>query len=264
MTSQKQAQRKSVKSKAKGSKKGSSGRARTRDAHQPKKRRWLRIVIGILVAALVIVFAAFSWDRWFRFDDAADIQGSWQAAGQVAAVEIDGEQMHLTDEVAYQYTLDTGAKTIEFSFGKLTGSGTYRFSDDRRTLTVVEGGSVNLVREFFLLFGFDIAAGDDEGKPTTVFTKKDVGEPALPSQDQSASGAAEDGVSGGGDPAGTDSPDGSAEGTVGGDGDEPAPVPDGGEEGGADAGEGGSGSDASAQGGDGMLFDTINDRGAAS
>ena len=262
MAAQKRAQRKSVKGEAKSSKKSSSSRTRAKNAPQPKKRRWLRVVVTVLIAAVVIVVAAFSWDRWFRFDDAADIQGSWQASGQAALVEIDDELMHLTDEVAYRYVLDTGAKTIEFSFGKLTGSGTYRFSDDRQTLTIVEGGSSNIFREFFLLFGLDIAAGDDADKPTTVFSKKAGvadAEPSSPADDQSDGRTPGDGPSSEGSASDGSESDGSADDAGG----EAQPAPS--DEANGDAGEGEGGSDGGAdpRDGDGMLFDTINDRGAS-
>lgn len=252
MAAKQPAKRKSVKGEAKSPKKNSSGKVRAKSRKQPKKHRWLRILIGAIVAIVIIVAAAFSWDRWLRFDDATDIQGSWQAAGQAAVVEIDGQQLHLTDEVSYDYTLDTFGKTIKFSFGKLSGEGTYRFSADRQTLTIVEGGTVNIFREFFLMFGLDIGEGDDAGKPTTVFTKYSEALPAAPQEsgeDQAseADPVQEPDVAAEGDQAQGVSEDGS-----GGDG-ESEPSPD----------------DSSAAGTDrqsvgGTLFDTINDRGVSS
>ncbi len=56
-----------------------------------------------------------------------------------ATVVIDGESIHLTDDVAYPYALDTGAKTIEYAFGNAAGSGRYRFSLDRSQLVIMDG-----------------------------------------------------------------------------------------------------------------------------
>lgn len=270
MAVQKPGKRRSVKgeskSSKKGSKKGSTSRARTnaseaKKGKQPKKHRWLHVVVAAAIVVIAVILAAFSWDRWFRFDDAADIQGSWQAAGQAAVVKIDGTQMHLTDEVAYDYVLDTGAKTIEFSFGKLAGSGTYRFSEDRTTLTIVEGAGPNIVRDFFLMFGFDIGAGEDADKPTTVFVKAADG--AAPDSSETVEGQV--GESG----SDTDADAGAGAGGV------QDEVPDGGGQSGAgveDAvgnGEGtepnlGEAPDAGASEGDaGMLSGPINDRGVA-
>lgn len=274
MAVQQSGKRRSVKgeskSSKKNSKKGSPSRARAnasevKKGKQPKKHRWLHVVIAAIVVVVVVVLAAFSWDRWFRFDDAADIQGSWQAAGQAAVVEIDGEQMHLTDEVAYDYVLDTGAKTIEFSFGKLAGSGTYRFSEDRATLTIIEGAGPNIVRDFFLMFGLDIGAGEDADKPTTVFVRaSDGAAPELPEQNEGQADA-------GDSAADADAAADAGAGTGTGQGE----APNDGESSGAgvgdavDNGEGtepnpGESPDAGASEGDvGMLSGPINDRGVA-
>ena len=272
MAAKQSAQRKSVKgaprsSKAKSPKAASSGRTRKKDAKQPKKHRWLRVAIGLLVAAVLVVVAAFSWNRWLRFDDAADFQGNWQASGQAAVVVIDGKQMHLTDEVAYDYTLDTWAKTIDFSFGKLSGSGTYRFSDDRRTRTIIEGGNSDLLRDFLRMFGLDIGAENESDLPATTFAKaaddaatlgSETGEPAGENPDGDASS---DGDSAGADAGGPS--DGGGTDGEGADGGESAP------EDGSDAGSSGGADDAasgdgSGSGGGAILFDEINDRGVSS
>lgn len=262
MAAKQTAKRKSVKgeprsAKTSGSKASSAGKGRKSNAKQPKKRRWLRVAAILLVVAIVAILAAFSWDRWFRFDDAADVQGSWQASGQAAVVVIDGEQMHLTDEVAYEYALDTGAKTIEFSFGKLTGSGTYRFSGDRQTLTIVEGGSSDVVRDFLRFFGLDIGAESEADLPTTVFEKVASGSAAGGDADDDKPA---DGQAGEGSPDGL--PDATGDAADAGDGDEDA--------GGSASGDAPSGdaSGGDAEGGnpaadDGMLFDSLNDRGVS-
>lgn len=286
MAADRSAKRKSVKgeartSKTKGSKAGSPGRANKKNAKQPKKHRWLRVVVGLVVAAIIVVLGAFSWDRWLRFDDAADIQGNWQASGQAAVVVIDGKQMHLTDEVAYDYALDTWAKTIDFSFGKLSGSGTYRFSDDRMTLTIVEGGKADLVGDFLRMFGLGVDAESESDLPTTVFEKV-ANEPEGPSESDGAQSAGDgesepeddaapgDGAADGSsdETADADGPSGEASGAGGGGADGTGDSDSGGSAGSdsnpdADSGSSdeGSGGDSSNSGG--MLFDEINDRGVS-
>ncbi|MEG1425777.1 MAG: hypothetical protein RSC18_04640 [Raoultibacter sp.] len=112
-------------------------------ASQPRRRkvqrRWLRrVALGLLLVVVVFV-GAFAWNRWFRFDDARDIQGEWRFASAPKTIVIDGAAMKLTQDVAYTYTLDPWMKTITFSFDKLKGEGLYAFSEDRKTLVIVEG-----------------------------------------------------------------------------------------------------------------------------
>lgn len=100
---------------------------------------WLRAVLLVLALAVVVAGAVFSWDRWLRYDDAADFRGSWIASGTDAFIEIGEDSVMLTPDVTYEYTLDTGAKTIAFSFGDLSGQGRYRFSADRAQVAIIEG-----------------------------------------------------------------------------------------------------------------------------
>lgn len=103
------------------------------------KRRWPLIVVLVLLALVVAVVGTFSWDRWLRYDDAAEFSGEWQAHGTTGVVVIDGERIKLTDDVAYVYKLDPTAKTISFTFGNMAGQGRYRFSLDRSQLVITEG-----------------------------------------------------------------------------------------------------------------------------
>lgn len=116
------------------------------DAAAPRKRKapafHMSWPLGLALAVLAIVVVAvsvFSWGRWLRYDDAADFQGMWYANGTTSIVTVDGEKIHLTDDVAYNYTLDTGAKTITFTFGQMEGHGRYRFSVDRSELVITDG-----------------------------------------------------------------------------------------------------------------------------
>lgn len=110
-----------------------------RKVKNARRRRWPFVVAGALVSVLLVAGAVFSWDRWLRYDDVAELQGEWQVHGSDATMVIDGESIHLTEDVAYPYALDTGAKTIEYAFGNAAGSGRYRFSLDRSQLVIMDG-----------------------------------------------------------------------------------------------------------------------------
>ncbi|WP_140396425.1 hypothetical protein [Gordonibacter sp. An230] len=94
---------------------------------------------------VAVTIGLFSWDRWLRYDDAAEFQGSWQAHGTDGVVVIDGERINLTDDVAYSYRIDPMAKTISFTFGTLEGQGRYRFSLDRSQLVITEGAGYSWI-----------------------------------------------------------------------------------------------------------------------
>jgi len=136
---------------AAGGEAGRSGRA-GRDGRMDRvsrpavrKRRWTKGKVAALVLSLLAlslaaaVVVGFSWLRWFSADDGADIQGTWYLAGTSTPITITDERIQLTEDVAYHYALDPVAKTIQFTFGNLTGGGCYRFSLDRDELALVDG-----------------------------------------------------------------------------------------------------------------------------
>lgn len=99
------------------------------------------IAAGLVVLVIAAVALGVSWARWWRFDDAQDIQGQWFSANTTgtAIVNVDGETIRLASDVAYSYALDTTAKTIQYDFGPMHGQGRYWFSDDRSTLVIADG-----------------------------------------------------------------------------------------------------------------------------
>lgn len=103
------------------------------------KTRPAFLAAGAVAFALVIALAGLSWDRWARFDDAADFQGVWYAAGTSTAVSVDAETIELTADVSYRYVLDPVAKTVSYTFGKNEGEGRYWFAADRTRLVIVDG-----------------------------------------------------------------------------------------------------------------------------
>lgn len=117
------------------------GSSKRDSAKQPHSKK-LRIVV--IVAAIVVVLAcvtglAFAWNRWYRFDDHADLQGTWYVVGTTVPVEIDATSIKLTDDVTYQYEINTREKTLSYTFGPMSGQGRYWFSDDRLNLVITDG-----------------------------------------------------------------------------------------------------------------------------
>ena len=113
-------------------------RERRGTAAKPRKRRWPLVVTGSVLLVILLAVGGFSWDRWLRYDDAR-VPGRVANPGTTAVVVIDGETIKLTEDVSWTYTLDTGAKTIAFTFGNMEGSGRYRFSLDRSQLVITDG-----------------------------------------------------------------------------------------------------------------------------
>ena len=103
-------------------------------------RRVVPLCMALLVAAALVAAGLFCWQKWLRFDDAADIQGSWQVQADGESIVFDARDMKITKGISYEYRLDTGAKTISYQFGNLAGAGHYYFSADRRTLVILENG----------------------------------------------------------------------------------------------------------------------------
>lgn len=111
-------------------------------ARKPLKRKGIsrRFLIGSLVVILLLVIGTglLAWNQWFRYDDAADIQGTWVIDGSSQSITINETDIVMTDDVSYPYTLDTFQKTISFSFKQYNGSGSYAFSPERTTLVITE------------------------------------------------------------------------------------------------------------------------------
>ncbi|MDO4854066.1 MAG: hypothetical protein Q4A43_01380 [Coriobacteriia bacterium] len=110
--------------------------SKSRAEKRERKRLW--IFLGAFVAVLVAVAVALSWNLWWRYDDAADIQGTWAQSGTDNEVVITDSSIYLTSTLFYSYSLDTDSKHITFTFEGKEGSGVYSFSDDRNTLTIAE------------------------------------------------------------------------------------------------------------------------------
>ena len=96
------------------------------------------IISLCVVAVLALGTGLLAWNQWFRYDDTADIQGTWLIDGSSTTITISSSDIAMTSEVSYPYTLDTFQKTITFSFEQYSGSGSYSFSPERDTLVITE------------------------------------------------------------------------------------------------------------------------------
>ena len=116
---------------------------RTRRGEPAKpKRIWTKVVAGVLavlVLASAIVVGVFVWNRSYRYDDFADLQGVWYAEGTATPITIDEQYIYISPDVKYSYELNTADKTLTFSFGKMDGQGRYWFTADRTHVVIVDG-----------------------------------------------------------------------------------------------------------------------------
>lgn len=113
----------------------------------PERRRHpvRRAVVAVLLVALaaLVAFSLYTvWNTWFRYDDAADFQGTWTSS-EGAVLTIDANQIHVSDDVAYAYVLDTQAKTLTFTFGTSEGHASYRFNENRTRIVLDEDNGTN-------------------------------------------------------------------------------------------------------------------------
>lgn len=107
---------------------------------QRNKKLWIAVGIAAFVAvALAVTAAALAWNRWARYDDAADMQGIWYAYGTEVPVTFTQDSIIFDENTAYTYEIDAEAKTIRYSIGDMEGQGRYWFDDDRDVLIVTDG-----------------------------------------------------------------------------------------------------------------------------
>lgn len=204
---------------------------------------WPVVAVLVAIAVVVVTVGSFSWGRWLHYDDAADFQGAWYANGTTSMVTVDGQEIHLTSDVAYGYALDTGAKTITFTFGDLQGQGRYRFSADRSELVITDGDGFSFWGNLFSDIGWQFGqlitglqgkeAPREEAVDGVTVLDRTPGEGAVsapassaPAQDADASsaddasgiagnGEAYDGETADGEAAGADASGDSADGSSG-------------------------------------------------
>lgn len=175
-----QPKRRSISTGKKAGKGEAGGRPLREDA--PKKRRhWPLVAVVSLLVLCAVCALLFCWQKWWRFDDAADIQGEWQVVATGDTIVLDGHKLKLTTSVSYDYRLDVQDKTIEYSFGDLVGGGHYYLDASRRTLVIIDGDDeLGLLAEVGFLPG-DVLDADTADDEVTVLQKVSDNTSAQPS-----------------------------------------------------------------------------------
>lgn len=123
---------------------------------QPSKKKrehkpfFLLKIIGITLLVIFMGILIFGiWNRWFRYDDNAQIISNWQISGTDKVVVIDGKQIILDANAVLKYTVDSGSKVINYTIGDMSGQSHYRFSWDRNQLALIEGGGMDSLSTMF-------------------------------------------------------------------------------------------------------------------
>lgn len=126
---------------------------------------------------VTLISGVFAWNRWWRFDDAHDIQGEWMVNGTPVSVFFTNDKILLTNKLPYTYKLDPVAKTLTFSFGKFQGSGRYMFRHNRTQLVILDGATFSPVTtlrdDIDDMFHPEIMDGiiDQKKSPVSVFIR---------------------------------------------------------------------------------------------
>lgn len=146
--------------------------ARDRRPRKPgRARRVLLALVLLVLAAILVGTGLFCWQKWLRYDDAADIQGVWKVRSTGDTIVFDGRNLKITKGIAYEYRLDTDGKTIAYAFGGLEGGGRYYFAADRETLVIVDGdGRLDALAEAGFI-SEEVLADRDASDETTVLAK---------------------------------------------------------------------------------------------
>lgn len=121
--------------------------------------KWGRVALACIFAFLVLAASLFVWNRWYRFDDVADIQGTWRDINSGATMEVNEFYIKLAEDAVYEYSIDTNAKSIHYFFGGNEGFSSYRFSEDRTQLVLEDGAET----DWGLVFHFRDDPGFAEG-----------------------------------------------------------------------------------------------------
>lgn len=128
-------------------------------------------VISLVMILALVAVGLFCWQKWMRYDDAADIQGVWKVRSTGDTIVFDAHKLKLTKGIAYDYRLDTDQKTVAYSFGDLAGGGHYYFDTERNVLVIIDGDETfNLLAEVGFLPS-EVVENDDPADAITVLSK---------------------------------------------------------------------------------------------
>lgn len=115
---------------------------RDKKEKKAKRKRIVKIIIavliGLFVALVIAFFAVLAFIRSGMIDDTQEIKGVWRSTQSGVELSITDDNIVLTDDVAYKYTIDPNNKTISFTFGNLEGNVRYRLSLDGKELSLYD------------------------------------------------------------------------------------------------------------------------------
>ena len=118
------------------------------------------MALAILFVFLLTAAALFVWNRWYRYDDVADFQGTWRDVSSGAEMQVHATHIMLAEDAVYEYKIDTFNKQISYVFGHDEGSSSYRFSEDRSHLVLED----SVETDWSLVFHFRDDPGFAEGE----------------------------------------------------------------------------------------------------
>lgn len=107
---------------------------------------------GLISLVLMLVLAAVglcacSGLPLDHSQDVTDIQGEWQVSGTMMTIVITSNQIRMSGDTNYDYTIDVNGQTMTFSVGSVSGTAGYTLTTDKKTgtqtlsLTETDGGS---------------------------------------------------------------------------------------------------------------------------
>lgn len=117
------------------------------DEEKPKSKKehkpffLVKFFVSIIVIFLLCAAVFGTWNRWFRYNDEEQLISNWQINGSNSVVVIDKKTITLNPNAILTYTIDTGAKVINYQIGDMNGQSHYRFSWDRNQLALCENTS---------------------------------------------------------------------------------------------------------------------------
>ena len=165
-----------------------------KESKKLKKKRGFKFYFKLIISILIIVFISFFaysiWNRWFRYDDSADLAGNWQISGSISTVAITSKNISFGGNVMLTYEVDSSSKIVHYKIGEMSGSSHYRFSYDRKQLAFLEDAGNNFFETLIsdIVWDFDVFVYSTRGitlsPANTVFFDKNQTSANFNLQDQ--------------------------------------------------------------------------------
>ena len=114
----------------------------------PKTKKIVCAVIFFIALLIATAAIIFSFTRWCVADDSQDIQGTWIVDNSDTTIQITDNEIRMTSDMIFTYSLDTGSKTIKERLDDKEGSAHYVFSQDRNELVIIDV-NLDVVSSYF-------------------------------------------------------------------------------------------------------------------